>query len=293
MLSILIPTYNQCCADLVQALYAQAVALDIPFEILVADDASTLQAVKEKNRAAAQRPCCAYLQMEQNVGPARIRNRLVDKARYDLFLLMDADTYPAHPRFLARYLEAARPNTVVCGGFIYERTAQPRMCRLRYEYGIRVEEASAEERNRQPYERFISMCFLADKATFNAVRFDEQMHFGYEDASFGIRLKQANVAICHIDNPVYHHTTDNAADYLRKIRHSIRNLLPHIDRLAPHIRLLVWHQKLQRLGMVPFIRALFRATEPLLVRNLTGNHPSLYLFAFYKLGYLCTLPEAE
>ena len=41
-LSILIPTYNHCCLQLVETLHAQASALDgLAFEILVADDGST------------------------------------------------------------------------------------------------------------------------------------------------------------------------------------------------------------------------------------------------------------
>lgn len=180
-----------------------------------------------------------------NVGPARIRNLLVEKATYDYFLLMDADTYPTHAHFLADYLEARMPNSVICGGFVYERTDNP-ACALRYYYGIRIEEMPVHRRNIRPYDRFISMCFLADKSVFQKVCFNEQMHFGYEDAFFGLQLEEAGIKLLHIDNPVYHRTIDDAESYLRKIRKAIQNLLPQTGNLALRIRLLCWFRKLEK-----------------------------------------------
>ena len=49
-LSILIPTYNDACAKLVDTLRQQAEALDISYEIIVADDGSTNAEVVRSNR---------------------------------------------------------------------------------------------------------------------------------------------------------------------------------------------------------------------------------------------------
>ena len=287
MISILIPTHNHICIDLVQAIHLQAENSHYPFEIIVADDASTDLQTKKANRLIGEMQGCSYIELNQNIGPARIRNFLVSQAKYSYILLMDADTFPAHPRFLTDYIQSARPDSIICGGFVYERTSTPKMCQLRYKYGIRVEETSAQERNRNPYDKFISMCFLADKAVFEQVKFDENMHFGYEDAQFGIQLERANIPIYHIDNPVYHRTTDEAAAYLQKIEKSIRNLLPQMETLQTHIRLLSFYRKLHKTGLTIPVSLLFHLIRPLLVRNLTGRHPSLHFFAFYKLGYLC------
>ena len=285
-LSILIPTYNKVCVLLVEAMRHQAQQLQIPFEILVVDDGSSAE-IQAENRRIEAWENCHYRILPQNVGPARIRNVLADQAHYPYLLFMDADTMPASSTFLRSYWEQRMKGGIVCGGFIYERMNTPAMCPLRYQYGIQVEERSAEERNRQPYSQFISMCFLADKEVFQTVRFDDTMHFGYEDAWFGILLQQAAVPLKYIDNPVFHQTTDKADDYLRKIRFSIQNLAAHRHRLQPYIRLLQWHHKAERLHLTRWIRLVFTWTEPWLVRNLTGTHPSMHLFAFYKLGYLC------
>ncbi len=286
MISILIPAYNKVCVPLVEEMYHQARRLQIPFEILVADDGSA-EDIQAENRRMEKWENCRCLLLRDNVGPARIRNLLADRARYPYLLFMDADTMPAHPSFLQAYWEQRVEGGIVCGGFVYERTGTPRMCPLRYRYGIHVEEKTAAERGKRPFGQFIGMCFLASKEVFRAVRFDDAMHFGYEDAWFGVLLQQAAIPVKSIDNPVFHQATDKADDYLRKTRVSIQNLAARRHRLQPYIRLLRWHKKIEGLHLAVWVRLVFSWTEPLLVKNLTGAHPSLHLFAFYKLGYLC------
>lgn len=286
MLSILIPTYNTVCTDLVGQLLSEAETLDAPFEIVVADDGSRRD-IEAANRTIGDRPHCRYLPSEGNVGPARLRNRLATEARYRYLLFLDADTWPGNSSFLADYLHQAQPGGVVCGGFRYRRERPPSGKALRYYYGIRVEEKRADERNGQPYARFISMNFLADREVFSRVGFDDAMHFGYEDAYFGVSLERAGVPLIHIDNPVFHLSLDTSTEYLAKIRTSVENLSRHIDKFRSSVRVVDWYDRLERRGWNGFVALVFRCTRTGLERNLTGRRPSLKLFAFYKLGYLC------
>mgnify|MGYP000050457834 len=150
-----------------------------------------------------------------------------------------------------------------------------------------VEEQSAGQRNKEPYNRFISMNFMICRDAFLKVRFDETFHLGYEDTLFGMQLEQAGVEILHIDNPVYHLVEENSEQFLMKIRRAVRNLDGHIEQMHSHVKLLRWYACVKRLGMAPLVAFLFRQIEKRLVSNLTSRKPSLKLFAFYKLGYLC------
>lgn len=288
MLSILIPTYNAICTELVARIHAEATRLDIPFEILVADDGSRSE-IDEINRHIATLSNCCYFPATENIGPARLRNWLADQAKYQYILFLDTDVLPVRPTFLADYLQAAIQGGIVCGGFCYLRGKPSAQHALRYYYGIHVEEKTAAERNRHPYAQFISMSFLADRSVFKQVRFDEAMHIGYEDTYFGILLEQKHIPLRHIDNPVYHLSKEPSREYLRKIRNAIDILSRNIEKQRTHVRLLQWYTKLERCGLTGFVARIFQITQSAIEKNLTGEKPSLKLFAFYKLGYLCRI----
>lgn len=293
MISILIPTYNTVCTEMVKRMKEKACKCGQPYEILLADDASPSMDIRRQNSQIGQWEGCRYIQLQSNVGPARIRNILACEARYECLVFMDADTLPAGDDFLISYIAHFTPGGVVCGGFIYPPQTQYPTCPLRYKYGIKVETATAEIRKRNPYTRFIGMNFCADKSVFSKVQFDENMHFGYEDAHFGGMLKDAGIMIIHIDNPVMHLSPDSSEEYLAKTRKSVRNLWIHRDRIHTPIRLLeMWH-KLEKIHLTNTTARIFRMTEKLIVRNLTGKNPSIHVFAFYKLGYLCTIIREE
>ncbi len=287
MLSILIATYNRVCVDLVKRLHQEAGGMNIPFEILVADDCSTPE-YQAQNAVINGYSHCRYIVSTTNVGPAVIRNRLADEAQYPYLLFLDSDTFPVSPDFLSSYLAYANPDSVVCGGFCYKKEEWDGK-RLRYVYGIQVETKSAKERNAHPYDSFIGMSFLASKNIFQKVRFDDNMRFGYEDAYWGILLKENAIPILHIENEVYHLNLDTSEAYVKKIRVSVENLSRHFDKMYPHVRLLRWYMPLKRLRLTGVVATIFKRNRNRIERNLTGANPSLRLFAFYKLGYLCQI----
>ena len=156
-----------------------------------------------------------------------------------------------------------------------------------------VEEQSAEYRRKNPYQSFISMNFLIDKFSFDRVCFDEKFHLGYEDTQFGMRLKQNGIAITHIDNPVYHKVSETCDQYLKKIERAVTNLLGHEDELKDYVKLLRWWSKIHDMRLQNLVATIFKYSQPIIRRQLKGNNPSLKLFAFYKLGYLCLLKTKQ
>jgi glycosyltransferase involved in cell wall biosynthesis len=290
MISILIPTYNFDCVPLAEKIQRMAKRLGIPYEIVVADDAS-FPGFRERNGYVGTWKECRYLQIERNAGPAVVRNYLADNAQYSYMLFLDADTMPVNDDFLERYLEYAKPYTIVCGGFIYRRDITLIGSELRYRYGIEVEERTPAERSELPYNNFISMNFMIYRETFMKIRFDESFHLGYEDTMFGIRAKSIAAEIHHIDNPVYHNVEEKSDAYLDKTKRAIRNLLGHEDEMTNHVKLLQWYEKAKRMGITASLAKLFKRMEPLFEKNLTSKTPSLHIFALYKLSYLCYLRE--
>ena len=79
-ISILIPTYNSICVELVRSLQQQAELLAIDYEIIVADDGSTAHDCLQANRAIRQLPHCQFMEREQNTGRTAIRNFLAQQA---------------------------------------------------------------------------------------------------------------------------------------------------------------------------------------------------------------------
>ena len=138
MLSILIPTYDYDCTALVADLQRQAQQAGVPYEIIVADDASPNEAVKLSNRSINALPHCRLVELPTNVGRARIRNRLADEARYEWYLFMDSDAEVVADDFVATYLRHLDAD-VVCGGLCHAPVLPSPEVSLRYAYEKRAD----------------------------------------------------------------------------------------------------------------------------------------------------------
>ena len=152
MLSVLIPTYNYVCVKLVADLQRQAKELGCPYEILVADDASE-EVCKRENRKINLIPHCKYIELEENVGRAHIRNILGYQARYEYLLFIDSDAAVVSGRFLGNYMAVRRQAPVIYGGLVHPPKLPSPEVALAYRYEKHAEPRfTAERRARHPYE---------------------------------------------------------------------------------------------------------------------------------------------
>ncbi len=288
MLSILIPTYNFDCKALATELSRQITAMNICAEVIVMDDASPRKEFRLVNKTIDAIPHCRFIQLTENIGIARIRNRLADEARYDKLLFLDADVYPANTDFLHQYLAAGDDADVVCGGLLFRPEPPRPECTLRYKYGSRVEAQSAEQRMKTPYGEFRTLNFFISRKAFYGTRFDESFsRYGHEDTLFGTQLQENGYTITHIDNPVYHDVPDTNEDFLDKTRRSIDNLCEHRSVLQESVKLLRFYDKIDKWHLTHCIAFVFGILQPMLQKNLLGHNPSLFLLNIYKIGYLC------
>ena len=288
-ISVLIPTYNQPCLELVSQLQVQLEQAAVPYEIIVADDGSTDERTVEANLGIATLVHCQYIIRKENAGRAVIRNFLAQEAQYDLLLFIDSDMSLVDDQYIRRYL-AADCDTVVDGGVRIVGDEDEWRGNLRYLYE-KAEEPhhTAPERQRTPYQHLHTANLLIRRELMLKYPFDERFrHYGYEDVLLGKTLRRHRVAIRHIDNPLGFSTFETNADFVAKTEEGLRTLYEFREDLRGYSRLLTLVSGIHIPLVKSMIRWMHRLAGPAVRRNLCSTHPRLFLFKLYKLGYyLC------
>ena len=298
-ISILMPCRDNECYDLVADISAQAESLirsgrPLRYEIIVADDGSTSQAVISRNRRIDALPECTYIVRGRNVGRAAIRNFLARTASYGWLLFMDSDLKVRSGSFLKNYLDADAPETAY-GGYTISGDAGKLRGNLRYRYETRYSRnASAEERRKRPYDMFHMSNFAIRRDIMLAHPLDERVtRYGHEDLLFGKTLKKAGVSVTHIDNPLSFEDFETNASFMAKTEESVIMLNELRDELRGYSAVIAAADKLGRMRLMPLAAALFRILAKPIKNNLTGNNPSVLLFNMYKLGMFCSLENSK
>lgn len=308
-LSILLPSYNNVCVSLVQALQRQADALwrklDKPFryEIIVADDGSTDAACIDANRVIGDMLHCRYLRMEHNVGRAQIRNVLISESCGDYVLLIDSDLFLCDDNYLYRY--ATSTADVVYGGTRIggeglvmvdnEANTENLKGNLRYIYEKKAEPLHrAVFRQLRPNQE-ISVCNLyARRDIMEAHPFDSRFKaYGYEDVLFGKRLAESGIEVTHIDNPVLINEFEPNSVFVKKTEEAILTLCRFEQDLEGYSNLKTKVAALGRYIPLSLFRLWHRIMKNKEKRNLTGPKPSLMLFKLYKLGFFLENRKAK
>nr|WP_315156174.1 glycosyltransferase family 2 protein [uncultured Flavobacterium sp.] len=293
MLSILIPVYNYAVFPLVLEVHKQCIAAGIPFEIHCQDDCSS--SFIEENRIVEQLSYCSFSQNKVNLGRANNRNSLIQKAQFDWLLLLDCDTFPRDSFFIKNYLSFIQKPVapLIFGGIMYHPKKPHTPQLLRWVYGQKREALSCEFRNKKPNSRALTSNLVIRKEIALRHPFPESVSdYGYEDLSFLSNLGQQNITVFHIDNPTFHLNLETSAQFLAKTEIALKNLslLIQTKTIKPNeskiIAIFLWVKKLH---LIQFIAWLFQKTKTITTKNLLSDNPSLLLFDWYKLGYLCLL----
>lgn len=300
-LSILLPSYNNVCVSLVQALQRQADALrgklDKPFryEIIVADDCSTDAVCIDANRVIGDMLHCRYLRMKQNVGRAQIRNVLISESRGDYVLLIDSDLFLCDDNYLYKY--ATSTADVVYGGTRIggeglamvdnEANTENLKGNLRYIYEKKAEPSHRAVFRQLRPDQEISVCNLyARRDIMEAHPFDSRFKaYGYEDVLFGKRLAESGIEVTHIDNPVLINEFEPNSVFVKKTEEAILTLCRFEQDLEGYSNLKTKVTTLSRYIPLSLFRLWHRIMKNKEKRNLTGPKPSLLLFKLYKLGF--------
>jgi glycosyltransferase involved in cell wall biosynthesis len=294
-LSILIPTFNDECLTLVRALQEQCAALSdgntvadgLSYEIIVADDGSTDDAVRAHNSAIASCPHCKYIQRGGNVGRAAIRNFLARQASYDELLFIDSDMTVIRNDYIYKYVVAMASDSVVYGGYdVPEQPAFNRNLRYRYELSCRKAH-TAEKRRRNPYLDFHTSNFMIPRNIMLTNPLNEQFrHYGYEDVAFGRCLQEKGIIINHIDNPLGFCRFEDNEKFVEKTEEAIRTLVEFSGQLYNYSRLLQTVEKMSRMHVAGLFKLLMIPFEKPMRKVLVKKNIPLAVLNIYKLTYL-------
>lgn len=300
MLSILIPVFNHNVVELVKTLREQGLKLEVPFEIIILDDASDLQYVS-KNRITGHWNNVKYFSVKKNLGRSAARNKLASLAKADYLLFIDGDARVINENFLKEYISHCSGKIVICGGTTYEQEPPVKHeLFLRWKYGIMRESRPASERNKDPNIGFSSFNFLIECSLFHSLKFNENLdQYGHEDTLFGYELKKMNIPVKHIDNPLLHTGLEPNHVFVKKTLDGVGNLYQLIKQMQEpvdfiqQISLLKMFYKLKKLHLFPLPASLNKRLMKLIEQNLYAAKPRLFLFDLYKLLYFSSLYKSN
>lgn len=292
MISICIPIYNFNVSQLLDELVQQLKKLDAPIELILIDDCSS-QKYKKANESSCKKH--TYIQLDENIGRAKIRNLFLEYAQYNHLLFLDCDSLIISKNFLSTYIPSIKEeiNSLICGGRIYDSLKPEKNKLLRWTFGVKRESLSLAERNLHPNKSFMTNNFLISKQLLKEIKFDERIsEYGHEDTLFGFELKKKGITIKHIDNPILNGDVEDNTKYLEKTEKGILNLISILDyvnydkEFIQDVSLLHFYTKLKAKKLTVFIAILFPFLKPFIKKILINGFVSLRLFDFYKLGIL-------
>ncbi len=290
MISICIPVYNYDIAELLASLNQEIASKNLQAKIILIDDCSRLQ-IKQINKQKAEKH--QYIELEKNIGRAKIRNLFLKYTQTDYMLFLDCDVSIVSSNFVSDYIALVTKEkpSVICGGLTYQQNRPSKELLLRWKYGLGKEVRTAKERMKQPHQSFMTSNFLIQRTVFDAIRFNEEIsEYGHEDTYFGYELKQRNFNIKHINNPILHKGLETNKVYLKKTEQSILSLIQitrFLGKNSEFFKEVTLLRIYKKIGfMRGFVKAFFTIFQPLVRKILTKGMVSLKLFDFYKLGFL-------
>ncbi len=295
-LSILIPTYNNRCIELVRRLSDVAEATgNLKYEIVVADDGSDKADIVKENEAVAAISNCRYIRNNVNMGRAFTRNFLAQSAQYEWLLFIDCEVEIPDDYYLSAYIDAAKGFDVVYGGVIIGGNAKTLSGNLRYNYEKACEpNHCAANRNRHPYENFRTANFLIRRQTMLELPFNENVKlYGYEDVMFGKCLCDNRVKILHIDNGVEYVNYESNIRFLEKTEEAMHTLSMFKKEMEHYSRLIHVDRKITKWHVRKLFYLIYKAEKDNWRKRLLSPHPSTFIFNLYKLGYYIELSEKQ
>jgi glycosyltransferase involved in cell wall biosynthesis len=277
-------------------LHGKLIQANVPFEILVLDDGSTVSISNQNTASIKTLSHVSYSISKTNSGRTRTRQHLALKARFDWLLFLDADMLVKNDYFITRYLQhLSNDIELVYGGFCYGEKPPEKESLLRYTFGKKREELSAKKRNICPFKTITSANMLIQKAVFLAVNDVEDDLYGL-DYYFTAKLKARKTKVLHIDNEAIHVGIEQNDVFIKKTKKAVQTLfiLHKNNRIKDaDIALLSAFKSVSAFGLNSILRIFYQTFKNMMLANLESRKPSLFIFDIYRLSYLCALKHQQ
>ena len=286
MISILIPVYGESVDAQLANLASEIKGLDYPVEVIVCDDASPnpIQPAYSDYKGMEFR----FIQLTENKGRSRIRNYLGEEAKYEQLIFIDADCQPIQSKFIQTYQLKFENKRVLVGGQLFAEEEPSRMdCKLRWLYGTKVEARPLKERSASPYKSFMANNFSISKSMLSQYPFDENhTGYGHEDTLFGFQLRENEIDVEHIKNPIRHLGNETNKEFLDKTVEGVHNLvrLYREGKLDNHVRLIKTYESLKLTGFVGLTRSIMGVRRERYYKDLLKGTAKLRKFSLFKMS---------
>lgn len=251
------------------ALIAALRRVPIGVEIVLLDDGSGNAALLARAVSALSQTGAAarIVVWEANRGRSAARNRLIDEARGEYVLMLDADMMPDRADFLQRWLEIIHRERpwIAFGGLSLTHTAPTPETALHYNLFANSDCRSAEERARAPAQFTASANLLVRRDFLLDHPFDGDFAgWGFEDVDWALSASR-HAPILHVDNSATHVGLDSVADLLRKSAEAGPNFARLARKHPEAVRSFAGHRAARFLSSAP-ARAQMRAAAAWLAR---------------------------
>lgn len=215
-LSVLTPFHRHDPSDLL-ARFAGAPA-GVEF-VLLDDGSGSASLLADVIRAAEALGAPARIVVwGRNRGRSAARNRLIEEARGEHVLFLDADMLPDSDRFLSIWLGVVHTQqpAVAFGGLSLHRAASTPETALHYSLFSASDCRAARLRRRSPAQFTASANLLVRRDVLVQFPFDDAFTgWGFEDTEWALRVSET-LPILHIDNPATHAGLDTVDALMRK-----------------------------------------------------------------------------
>lgn len=295
-LSVLIPSYNDDPTPLLERLLDET-ADTSNVEIMIYDDGTGNAEINAGLVAICKNsntPISLFF-AKINKGRSSARNHLVDNARAQWVLFLDADMRPETDDFLAAYQTEIKIDKadIIFGGFTVAEEKQSGDTELHRAFSQTSDCLDATERTAKGPQYVASSNLCVRKQVLKDEPFDTGFSgWGWEDSEWAARVAK-KFKLKHLDNPALHLGLESTETLLSRFKSSGPNYI-RFTRAHPELaRTLTLYKMSQRLMAMPGQKLMRPFLAFMVRRSFTPTKLRLVALKLWRASWYAEAFQAE